>query len=75
MKKPTLEEVKEYFKNATRIKVESGKHYDIDTERLGVYATAGNTFRQCGDSEGLCVHLWDDKTGYSKIIKNKVRIK
>lgn len=71
MKKPTLEEVKEYFKDAKSIKAVFGiNEYHIDTENLGIFETETG-FRQnrCFTSNELL--LWDTVKGYAKILTYK----
>jgi len=64
--KPTLEEVKEYFKNVKKIKEESGNEFNIDWETV-YFSDYGNW---CSD-RGNNFYLWSNITGYAKIISYK----
>lgn len=68
---PTLEEVKEYFKDALEIQRPVGNGvYRIDTERLGIYLDT-HCYRQSIDENGSQILLWYPDYGYAKIITKK----
>ena len=70
-KKTTLEEVKEYFKNAAEIKgLYSNDNIKIDTEKFGVIIDC-DYFRQGKDDDDNEVMLYDPHKGYAKITKFK----
>lgn len=70
MKKPTLEEVKEYFKDADTIKNRFGKEFKINIISIGYCV---NSFMNLNDkddnSDGAT--LWDEQGGYAKILSYK----
>jgi hypothetical protein len=66
--RPTLQEVKEYFKNAESIKSIYGINaYYINTKKLGVFETETG-FRQNRCFTGNELLLWDQSKGYAKIL-------
>lgn len=73
MKKPTLEEVREHFKDAKVIRWPgySGT-MDIDTEKYGICYTDSNRIRQCvGKDEVYSPLLWTSIEGYAEIVEYK----
>ena len=71
MKTPTLEEVKEYFKNVKTIEgLYYKKDYPINTEKYGIILDDGE-YRQDKDENNHQLLLWDKTLGYSKIISYK----
>lgn len=74
-KTPTLEEVKEYFKNANTINTPiGGMDYIIDIEKFGVYYEDEETIRQKSNENGQRILLYY-KGEYSEIISYKDEIK
>jgi len=72
MKTPTLEEVKEYFKNAKEIKgIYTFKIFQINTEKYGVYLELSGDFRQCKNEDGKEFLLWSKEEGYAEIVSYK----
>src|SRR6478736_4166053 len=70
-KRPTLEEVKEYFKDAKTIEgIYGNSKYEVNTVKLGVHFDKYN-YRQNEDSEGRELLIWEEKAGYAKIITYK----
>lgn len=68
--KPTLEEVKEYFKDARIVKCAyTKKEYDITKDIVGDIRDDYKEFwiKACSTD----INLWDEKTGYAEIIKRK----
>lgn len=64
MKKPTLEEVKEYFKNAKKVRcLFDGKNENYHNKETNFW----NKEYWCGNN----LKLWDDIKGYAKIISYK----
>lgn len=73
-KTPTLEEVKEYFKNAKKVNIPlGGMDYEIDVIRFGVYYDDDNTIRQKNNENGQRILLYY-KGEYSEIISYKEEI-
>ena len=73
-KKPTLEEVKEYFKNAKKINTPlGGMDYEIDLERFGLYFDDECTIRQKNNENGQRILLYY-KGEYAEIISYKEEI-
>lgn len=73
MKKPSLEEVKEYFKNALIVESShTGWKGKINIETIRYEALAGLNFISC-NCDNICgvMTLWSEKNGYSKILTYK----
>jgi transcriptional accessory protein Tex/SPT6 len=69
--KTTLEEVKEYFKNAKTINTPvGGMDYEIDVEKFGIYYDDESTIRQKNNENGQRILLYY-KGEYSEIISYK----
>jgi len=72
MKTPTLEEIKEHFKNAKEIKgIYTFKIIQINTEKYDVYLDQSGDFRQCKNEDGKEFLLWSRNEGYTEIISYK----
>jgi len=68
---PTLEEVKERFKDAKKMQSPLGNtKYKINTKKLGIYFD-GKNYRQNKDSEYRELLLWEEFNGYAKILTYK----
>jgi len=72
MTKPTLEEVKEYFKNASKIKDIDGDIISMDNiDYRGIHEYLGEYY-VCHDSLfGNNVFVWHTENGYSEILEYK----
>lgn len=70
MKTPTLEEVKEHFKNAKEIKFVNTDPYEIDTEKYDVFFD-GENYRQGTNDKEQRILLWDITEGYTEIVSYK----
>jgi hypothetical protein len=69
--KPTLEEVKEHFKNSKLVRSALNKRvYSIDTEKYGVFID-DTYIRQKKDENCFEWLLWSEKEGYAEIISYK----
>jgi len=67
MKTPTLEEVKEYFKDAKTIRTNTGiEKIKIDLDRISV--DYGQCYTKVDD---YFYTIWDCVNGYAKIISHK----
>mgnify|MGYP000577210117 CR=1 FL=1 len=68
MKTPSLEEVKEYFKNAKEVREKSGNAYLLNWDN--VYLSEHNNWCLKEGSWVRC-YLWNPKNGYAEIISYK----
>lgn len=73
MERPTLEEVKEYFKDAKSIRLSDGEVCDVDTCTLGVKYD-GERWRENLNSKYWELTLWMREYGFMDIVEYKPKL-